>query len=120
MYWGASLEFQTPLFFCAQGNRGQGRGLHRRRLAVEIHRPTDWLPPLPGATGEVLTASQNSMFINSSAGVGLLWASPFGPLRFDFAVPITKQPFDRKQWFRFGGGTDVLTSAAGHATVEFT
>jgi outer membrane protein insertion porin family len=45
------------------------------------------------------------MFINSAAGVGLLWASPFGPLRFDFALPITKQPYDRKQWFRFGGGT---------------
>jgi outer membrane protein insertion porin family len=58
-----------------------------------------------GPTGEVLTASSNGMFINSSAGVGLLWASPFGPLRFDFAFPLTKQPYDRKQWFRFGGGT---------------
>jgi outer membrane protein insertion porin family len=45
------------------------------------------------------------MFINSSVGVGLLWASPFGPLRFDLAYPITSRSFDRKQIFRFGGGT---------------
>jgi outer membrane protein insertion porin family len=45
------------------------------------------------------------MFVNSSAGVGLLWASPFGPIRFDLAYPITKQSFDRTQVFRFSGGT---------------
>ena len=47
----------------------------------------------------------NGMFVNSSVGVGLLWASPFGPLRFDLAYPITKQAFDRTQIFRFSGGT---------------
>jgi len=52
-----------------------------------------------------LTLSNNNMFVNSSVGVGLLWASPFGPLRFDLAYPITKQPFDRTQIFRFSGGT---------------
>jgi outer membrane protein insertion porin family len=35
----------------------------------------------------------------------LIWDSPFGPLRFDFAYPILKQPYDRVQWFQFGGGT---------------
>jgi outer membrane protein insertion porin family len=45
------------------------------------------------------------MFVNTSVGAGILWASPFGPIRFDFAIPLTKQPFDRKQYFRFGGGT---------------
>ncbi|TMJ79950.1 MAG: hypothetical protein E6G79_19865, partial [Alphaproteobacteria bacterium] len=43
--------------------------------------------------------------VRSSVGVGLIWASPFGPLRFDYAVPITKGPFDRVQQFKFGGGT---------------
>nr|WP_244484875.1 BamA/TamA family outer membrane protein [Bradyrhizobium tropiciagri] len=38
-------------------------------------------------------------------GVGLIWASPFGPLRFDYAVPITKGKYDIVQEFRFGGGT---------------
>ena len=34
-----------------------------------------------------------------------IWASPFGPLRFDYAVPLTKGQFDRVQQFKFGGGT---------------
>jgi outer membrane protein insertion porin family len=38
-------------------------------------------------------------------GVGLVWASPFGPLRFDYAIPLTKAAGDRVQEFRFGGGT---------------
>ncbi len=47
----------------------------------------------------------NSNTIRSSVGVGLIWQSPFGPLRFDYAFPLTKGPYDRVQQFRFGGGT---------------
>jgi outer membrane protein insertion porin family len=43
--------------------------------------------------------------VRTSVGVGLIWASPFGPLRFDYAVPITKGKFDVVQQFKFGGGT---------------
>jgi len=43
--------------------------------------------------------------VRSSVGVGLIWASPFGPLRFDYAVPLTKGKYDNVQEFRFGGGT---------------
>ena len=45
------------------------------------------------------------MHIRSSVGVGLIWESPFGPLRFDYSVPLTQEPYDRTQRFRFGGGT---------------
>jgi outer membrane protein insertion porin family len=34
-----------------------------------------------------------------------VWDSPFGPLRFDYAVPLSKASYDRTQMFRFGGGT---------------
>ncbi|TMJ24121.1 MAG: outer membrane protein assembly factor BamA [Alphaproteobacteria bacterium] len=67
-------------------------------------------PSLPGAfpisagtcTGLVYDSSN---VVRSSVGVGLIWASPFGPLRFDYAVPLTKGQFDRVQQFKFGGGT---------------
>ena len=39
------------------------------------------------------------------AAIGLLWASPFGPIRFDLAYPITKRAWDKTQFFRFSGGT---------------
>jgi outer membrane protein insertion porin family len=105
MYRGSSLEFQTPLFFAP---KEVGIKIAAFADAGSVWRyvgPTSWLPPIPGATGEVLTISNNKMFVNSSVGVGLLWASPFGPIRFDLAYPITKQSFDRTQVFRFSGGT---------------
>ncbi len=42
-----------------------------------------------------------SMSWRSSVGAGILWVSPFGPLRFDYAVPIAKESFDKEQRFRF-------------------
>jgi len=40
-----------------------------------------------------------------SVGGSVIWDSPFGPLRFDLAYPLLKQPYDRTQFFQFGGGT---------------
>ena len=45
------------------------------------------------------------MLVRTSVGVGLIWASPFGPLRFDYAIPLTKGKYDIVQEFKFGGGT---------------
>ena len=50
-------------------------------------------------------AFDDGIVVRSSVGVGLIWASPFGPLRFDYAVPITKGAHDVVQQFKFGGGT---------------
>ena len=43
--------------------------------------------------------------IRASAGVGLSWKSPFGPIRIDLAQPVLKEPGDVKELFRFGFGT---------------
>ena len=105
MYWGTSVEFQTPLFFAPKEVGIKVAVFADAGSVWNYTGPTSWLPPLPGATGETLALSNNGMFVNSSVGVGLLWASPFGPLRFDLAYPVTKQSFDRTQIFRFSGGT---------------
>ncbi len=41
----------------------------------------------------------------ASAGVGLSWLSPLGPLRFAYAVPVRKFPGDKIQKFQFQVGT---------------
>jgi outer membrane protein insertion porin family len=61
--------------------------------------PTSW-----AQTGETLTVGDSNM-VRSAVGVGLIWDSPFGPLRFDFAYALTKESYDKTQIFRFGGGT---------------
>jgi outer membrane protein insertion porin family len=43
--------------------------------------------------------------IRSSVGAGILWNSPLGPIRFDYAYVLSKEQFDRKQAFYFSGGT---------------
>ncbi|WP_273724924.1 outer membrane protein assembly factor BamA [Brucella gallinifaecis] len=43
--------------------------------------------------------------IRSSVGVSLMWASPFGPLRFDYAFPVSKADSDKVQNFNFGVST---------------
>jgi outer membrane protein insertion porin family len=54
----------------------------------------------PGQTAQVA----DSRRIRSSVGAGLIWDSPFGPLRVDYAVPLTKAPYDVAQPFRFSAG----------------
>lgn len=43
--------------------------------------------------------------LRMSAGVGLSWRSPMGPVRIDLAKPILKEDFDVDQIFRFSFGT---------------
>jgi outer membrane protein insertion porin family len=42
--------------------------------------------------------------VRSSVGAGLTWASPFGALTVDYAVPLTKAAFDVVQPLRFSAG----------------
>ncbi|MEM8916655.1 MAG: BamA/TamA family outer membrane protein [Pseudomonadota bacterium] len=39
-----------------------------------------------------------------TAGFGLSYASPVGPLQLDFAFPLVKEDFDRTESFRFSIG----------------
>ncbi|MDP3898803.1 MAG: outer membrane protein assembly factor BamA [Mesorhizobium sp.] len=41
----------------------------------------------------------------ASVGVGIIWASPFGPIRFDYALPVLKESTDVVQNFNFGVST---------------
>ncbi|PNG27852.1 outer membrane protein assembly factor BamA [Methylocella silvestris] len=55
--------------------------------------------------GNCVTLGGNSFSIRSSVGASIIWASPLGPIRFDFAKALTKDNADQTQFFRFTGGT---------------
>ncbi|OYW38193.1 MAG: hypothetical protein B7Z45_05145 [Azorhizobium sp. 12-66-6] len=59
--------------------------------------------PAQNATGNVCVFDDNG--IRSSVGASLIWQSPFGPLRFDYAWVLSQQAYDKDQAFRFSGGT---------------
>jgi outer membrane protein insertion porin family len=42
--------------------------------------------------------------VRSSVGAGLTWASPFGALTVNYAVPLTKAPYDVVQPLGFSAG----------------
>ncbi|WP_408089544.1 outer membrane protein assembly factor BamA [Rhodoplanes sp. SY1] len=116
MYWAVNLEVQTPLFFAPKDFGMKLAVFADAGQLTNYEGPTSW-----AARGLVMTCpgqainTQNPManvpcygddnMIRSSVGVGLIWASPFGPLRFDLAYPISYADYDKKQIFRFGGGT---------------
>ncbi|MFN3641914.1 MAG: outer membrane protein assembly factor BamA [Gemmobacter sp.] len=41
----------------------------------------------------------DSLRLRSAVGVSLFWATPIGPLRFNFSKAIIKEPYDREQTF---------------------
>ena len=116
-YWGASVELQMPFWFLPKEVGLKGAIYADAGQLTGYKGPTSW-----AATGEVNTAGcmpatgtspgtctglqfDDSSVVRTSVGVGLIWQSPFGPLRFDYAVPLTKGKYDQVQEFRFGGGT---------------
>jgi outer membrane protein insertion porin family len=119
-YWGASFELQMPFWFLPKEVGLKGAVYADAGGLFDYKGPTGWT-----ATNEVNVAGcrpartlsttdagtclglqyDNQNVVRTSVGVGLIWASPFGPLRFDYAVPLTKGQFDRVQQFKFGGGT---------------
>ena len=122
-YWGASAELQMPFWFLPKEVGLKGAVYADAGGLYDYKGPTTWT-----ATGELTTPANSNCIrptttapfspgtctglvydsgnlVRTSVGVGLIWASPFGPLRFDYAVPLTKGQFDRVQQFKFGGGT---------------
>jgi outer membrane protein insertion porin family len=120
-YWGASLEVQMPFWFLPKEVGLKGAIYADAGGLWDYQGPTNWaltgevnlpgctpptnFPQVPGAGTCTGLQYSGDNVIRSSVGVGLVWASPFGPLRFDYAIPLTKGQYDRVQQFRFGGGT---------------
>ncbi len=92
---------------------GQALGGTRR-----INGSIEALAPLPGAdrtlralafvdAGQVWGDGQRIRFgdLRASAGFGIAWISPIGPMKISFAFPLRKEAIDRLQRFQFQIGT---------------
>jgi outer membrane protein insertion porin family len=95
-YLNASAETQFPLPMIPEslGLRG----------AVFADAATVWGNDLDQSIAG-LTVAGTGMDWRASVGAGLIWSSPFGPLRVDYAYPILKQDTDKTQEFNFGIST---------------
>jgi outer membrane protein insertion porin family len=115
MYWGASLEFDYPLYFLPK-DAGFTGGVFVDSGSVWGYKGETQYPAtgeingtIPGSGGayncQCGMIYADSAAVRASVGASLIWNSPFGPLRFDFAYPFLKGSNDRTQYFAFGGGT---------------
>lgn len=90
VFYVVSSELRFPLGFASEfGING--------RVFAEVGTLTD-----PDVSGPALVDSNAP---RASAGVGISWVSPFGPIRVDLAAPVIKEDFDQEEFFRFSFGT---------------
>jgi outer membrane protein insertion porin family len=119
LYWGASAELIFPFPYTPKefglkaaffADAGSLWGYDSTRSFIG----TPGFIPVGAAgcpTGSVLSSGTagiciaDSSSVRASVGASVIWASPFGPLRFDFAYPILKESWDKKQAFRFGAAS---------------
>jgi outer membrane protein insertion porin family len=125
LFWGASVEVQMPLTFLPkeagmkvavfadagslwdyQGPTFQASTLEKLSCPPGSSDTRTGPIPVPIPPAPLGTACWgDGMVVRSSVGASLIWDSPFGPIRFDYAIPLSKAGYDRVQEFRFGGGT---------------
>ena len=90
VFYRASAEASFPIGFDEE-------------LGIKGHAFTDagTLFEIDDSGSDVLDKSD----IRASAGLGISWRSPFGPIRVDYAIPYSKQDFDEEETFSFNFGT---------------
>jgi len=92
-YWGSSAEVTFPLLGLPREAGIRGAFFADAGSVFGYSSPAS------------LTIVGNDQSVRSSVGTGLLWSSPIGPIRLDFALPLTKNDYDQVQNFRFTAGS---------------
>ncbi|MDF2115389.1 outer membrane protein assembly factor BamA [Roseiarcaceae bacterium H3SJ34-1] len=130
-YFGATAEVQFPIYglpkevgmkgalFVDAGTLYGYKGKTEFNQALFLPPGTPCQPTLFTSTGVAYTQSncinvRDEHKIRASVGASIIWASPLGPIRFDYAIPFSKvkdqyvggvyQGGDVTQYFRFSGG----------------
>ena len=98
MYWATTAELQSNIPGVPQEYGLKATAFVDAGSVFRYSGPTTF----PGSTQSLQLA--NSNVVRSSVGAGLTWASPFGALTVDYAVPLTKAAYDVVQPLRFSAG----------------
>ncbi len=97
-YWASTAELQSPIPGLPPEIALKAAGFADAG-SLWGYRGATSFPTL----SQSLTAADTKA-IRSSIGSGLIWDSPFGALRIDYAYPVSKQSYDVTQRLHFGIG----------------
>ena len=98
MYWATTAELQSNIPGVPREYGLKATAFVDAGSVFRYSGPTTF----PGSAQSLQLANQN--IVRSSVGAGLTWASPFGNLTVDYAVPLTKAAYDVVQPLRFSAG----------------
>jgi len=98
MYWATTAELQSNIPGVPQEYGLKASAFVDAGSVFRYSGPTAF----PGSAPSLQVANNN--IVRSSAGVGLTWASPFGALTVNYAVPLTKAAYDVVQPLGFTAG----------------
>jgi len=98
MYWATTLELQSNIPGVPQEYGLKASAFVDAGSVFGYSGPTAF----PGFAQSLQVANNNIM--RSSIGAGLTWASPFGALTVNYAVPLTKAAYDVVQPLNFTAG----------------
>ena len=100
VYWTSSAELQAPVPLVPADAQ--------LKMALFSDVGSLWATGASSVSNlSTMSPSQqiaNSRAARASVGASLIWDSPFGPLRLDYAFPIAKQPYDVTQRLNFSAG----------------
>jgi outer membrane protein insertion porin family len=119
-YFGGTAEMQFPIFGLPREIGLKGAVFVDAGTLTGFNGRTDFSNLLgysycPGVTpgvpkGTIPTTQPSCLTlddektIRTSVGASVLWASPLGPIRIDFAYPVIKGKYDQTQFINFSGG----------------
>lgn len=98
MYWATTAELQSAIPGVPQEYGLRASAFVDAGSVFRYNGPTTF----PGSAQSLQVANNN--VVRSSVGAGLTWASPFGALTVNYAVPLTKASYDVVQRLNFNAG----------------
>jgi len=93
MFWATTAELQSAIPGIPQEYGLKGSVFVDAGTVFGYNGPTTF----NGQTAQIA----NKNVLRSSAGAGLTWASPFGALTVNYAVPLSKAAYDVVQPLNF-------------------
>jgi outer membrane protein insertion porin family len=72
-----------------------------------IDGKVSWNCQVSPPAGDPATCVKDNLALRMSAGIGIGWKSPFGPITIDLGVPIFKTKYDKAEFIHFNAGTGL-------------
>jgi len=110
-YWSATAELRFPIPFLPDELGISGAVFADAGSLFNASQRTEDLAAQCGQTINVKGVNRQGVCladdatVRASVGGSILWTSPVGPLRLDFAHVLSDEEYDDRQSFRFGAST---------------